>query len=165
MRIQDIMHTFTACCRTTDSLNQAAHLMWEHDCGALPVIGADGRLVGMITDRDVCMAASTEGKVLTALRVADAMTSEVVTCNQSQDVNQVVKAMALGRVRRAPVVDNDRRVIGMVTIGDVARATTQAHARLQGLSCESVVATMAAICSPRREGVPAHPAHADNARA
>ena len=77
MKVEQLMSRDVKTCQATEMLNRAAQLMWENDCGCVPVVDEDGRAVGMITDRDVCMAAYTQGRLLDALPVASAMDSIV----------------------------------------------------------------------------------------
>jgi len=73
MNASDLMTTGVKTCRVDDSVERAAQIMWEHDCGAVPVVDADERLVGIVTDRDVCMAAYTRGDSLQAIAVSGVM--------------------------------------------------------------------------------------------
>lgn len=149
MRVQDIMSKPAFTCGTTDTLNTAAQQMWEHDCGAIPVVGPDGKVVGIVTDRDICMAAYMQGQPLTAISVANVMTKQVSSCRPEDDVGQVEKILGGKQIRRVPVVDVDGRPIGILSLNDIARTAVRPDARKQGLPSERVVQTLAAICGPR----------------
>jgi CBS domain-containing protein len=108
-------------CCFSDSLNRAAELMWEHDCGAVPVVDAEGRLSGIITDRDICMAAYTQGVALSAIRVGDTMSVPAHACRADDTVAKAATLMAEAEVRRLPVVDKEDYPIGIVSVADIAR--------------------------------------------
>ena len=112
-------------CRPETDLNEAARLMWEHDCGCLPVLDAEGRVVGMVTDRDACMAAFMQRQPLQCVPVSVAMSKHVVTC-RAEDTNRVVsRLMAKHKIRRIPVVDDEQRPVGIVSLDDLALAMAQ----------------------------------------
>jgi CBS domain-containing protein len=97
----------------------AASLMAEIDAGALPV-GENDRLVGMITDRDIVIRAVAQGKSADT-KVADVMSKEVLYCFDTDEIDDVTRNMGKARVRRLPVVNRDKRLLGIVSLGDVAR--------------------------------------------
>jgi CBS domain-containing protein len=97
----------------------AASLMAEIDAGALPV-GENDRLVGMITDRDIVVRAVAQGKSADT-KVADVMSKEVLYCFDTDEIDDVTRNMGKARVRRLPVVNRDKRLVGIVSLGDVAR--------------------------------------------
>ena len=121
MRVQDIMSTTVLTCHPDDSHEQAARLMWEHDCGVVPVIDEQQRMVGMLTDRDVCMGAYTSGSRLADLRVARSMATRVRSCKPEDSLEAALEAMNEARVRRLPVVDGKQHVVGLLSMGDVLR--------------------------------------------
>ena len=132
--------------------------MWEFDCGLIPVVGREGQLEGVITDRDITMAALTQGQRLYDLPVEGAMARQVLVVHPEEAVEAVERLMREGQVRRVPVVDNAGRPVGVVSLNDLARLT--ARARRSGVDRE-LVETMAAICQPR---VPAKPAATDESK-
>lgn len=147
MSIRDIMSQPAVTCQPIDSLNTAAQLMWEHDCGALPVIDDDGHVVGMITDRDICMAAYTQGGTLRDVPVAQAMAKEVFSCQAEDALADVEQLMSEKQIRRVPVVNGDSRPLGVVSLNDIARFAASARRR-NGIDRE-VIETLAAISRPR----------------
>jgi CBS domain-containing protein len=146
MRITEIMTHPVVTCPTKVTLDAVARLMWEFDCGAIPVTDDDGRLAGIITDRDVCMAAYSQSKILPNIPVASAMSTQVFSCRAEASVDTVEHLMRDSRVRRVPVVDVDGRPIGIVSLNDIARLA--ARAKKSGVDRE-VVQTLAAVCQPR----------------
>jgi CBS domain-containing protein len=146
MQIKDAMTQPVVTCSMTSTLEDAARLMWECDCGIIPVVGDDGRLSGVVTDRDICMAAYTQGKPLRAIPVTTAMARQVVASHVGDGVEQVEALMRETQVRRVPVLDNEGRPVGIVSLNDLARLA--ARARRSGVDRE-LVQTLAAVCRPR----------------
>src|SRR3970040_1064331 len=89
---------------TNEPLDRAAKLMWESDCGSAPVLDQNGRAVGMITDRDVCMGAYPQAQPLGRIPVSQAMSAELYSCKPEEDLDKVEKRMRFHQVRRLPVV-------------------------------------------------------------
>lgn len=108
------------CCSPQDTLNQAANLLWDHDCGALPVV-EDDRVIAMLTDRDICMAAYLQNRPLTDLPVSSAMSRDVYSCSAEDSLEEAQRLMQEHQVRRIPVTDDEGRLIGVVSLNDVVR--------------------------------------------
>jgi signal-transduction protein with cAMP-binding, CBS, and nucleotidyltransferase domain len=139
--------------------------MWKSDCGSLPVTAGDGsqRLLGIITDRDVCMAIRLEGGELEELRVEDVMTEAVRACNPGDPLSEAVAIMSEARVRRLPVVDDSDRVIGLLSLADLAREAVQQQTarKLPEITLFEIGDLLATICRPRPRDAcrpPARPA-------
>jgi CBS-domain-containing membrane protein len=108
-------------CRGDESLAVAARQLWDRDCGSMPVVDDRGHVRGMITDRDICMAALTTGRPLTELRVRDAMGKDVATTRPGDSLHEAEMIMRSRRVRRLPVLDEQNRVIGILSCNDLVR--------------------------------------------
>jgi CBS domain-containing protein len=121
-RVGALMTEPVRVCSVEDSLERAAQIMWDGDCGAVPVVEADGRLRGIITDRDICMATYTKGAAPRGIRVADVMSHHVRKCSPDDSLQQAIARMAEAQVRRLPVVAADGRPIGMISLADIARS-------------------------------------------
>jgi CBS domain-containing protein len=136
-------------CRPDDTLDRAARLMWDRDCGCVPVCTGNGaaRVVGMLTDRDICMAALFTGKPLGELRAYEAMSRDVRACMPRDRAAHVERAMRERQVRRVPVVDDEGSLIGIVSLADIARASG-APRNAPGVSDAEIAGTLAAICRP-----------------
>jgi CBS domain-containing protein len=145
MNVQEFMSTSVETVSPGDHLNLAAQIMWEHDCGALPVVDAESRVVGMLTDRDICMAAYTQGRALSQITVSSACAHVVQTCKLADSVQTAESLMAAAQVRRIPVVDGEGKLRGVVSLGDLAKHVHRAGRKPDGLSYESVANTLAAI--------------------
>ena len=153
MKVEQLMKREVKVCAETDTLNRAAELMWESDCGCIPVVSAngDGALIGVVTDRDIAMAAYTQGRQLWAIPVGTAMARKVITCHASDGISQAEALMRDNQVRRLPVLDQNEHLVGILSLNDVAReaqreAATGKRAEVTG---ESVSETLASVCQPR----------------
>jgi CBS-domain-containing membrane protein len=125
--------------------------MWNHDCGVLPVVGSNGaaRVVGMITDRDICMCAYFQGKPLGELQVSTVMSKEALICRPSDTLADAERIMRDGRVRRVPVVDEKDALVGMISMADLAQEAARERATAMPAIAETEVAdVLAAISRP-----------------
>lgn len=149
MKIRELMTSDVATCHPDDDLNDAAHRMWDRDCGCVVVVAPDapGGVVGMLTDRDVCMAAYVKGRPLGELHVGDAMAREVERCRPEETPEEVLRRMGEAQVRRLPVCDAKGHLLGIVSLADLARA---ARARASGAPRKTDVAdALKGITAPR----------------
>jgi CBS domain-containing protein len=146
MTVKQLMTRPVKTCRTTAALGDAARIMLEGHCGCVPVVDSRGRLAGMLTDRDVCLAVAARHQNPWEIPVRDVMTSpDIVSCRVSDDVNAALVAMKEHRVRRIPVVDDNGHVQGLISIDDAIRNTGVAKGRLPA---EGVLDVLRHICSP-----------------
>jgi CBS domain-containing protein len=131
MKVNEIMTHEVETVSPNETLQDAAKMMASLDAGALPV-GENDQLVGMITDRDIAIRGVARGKGPEA-KVRDVMTEEVKYCFDDQDVNEIAQNMADIQVRRLPVVNRSKRLVGIVSLADVAQTRAAGHA-LRGIS-------------------------------
>lgn len=118
MRVSDCMTRGVEITNPQETIRDAARMMVDCDAGALPV-GENDRLVGVITDRDIAVRAVAEGKGPDA-RVGDVMSAEVKYCFEDDDVDEVLRNMGELQVRRLPVLSRDKRLVGIVSLSDLA---------------------------------------------
>jgi CBS domain-containing protein len=157
MTVEELMTREVASCSSSATLNTAARLMWEHDYGCAPVV-ADGRVVGMITDRDICMAAYTQDRPLSTLPVSHAMSKDVYSCSPDDPLAVAERIMRERRVRRLPVIDAKGHLVGILSLNDIARTFGRdGRPAAGGPRAREVASTLAAVCRPRRakHGAPA----------
>jgi CBS domain-containing protein len=147
MKVGDVMTPHPWTCRPYDRLDAAAHIMWNHDCGAVPVVDSDGVAVAMITDRDVCMAAYTQGRPLREIEVASAASRGLVSVGEHDPLDVAESLMRREKIRRLPVLDGEGRPVGILSLSDLARRIHAGH-RLGELGMEAVARTLAAVCAP-----------------
>ena len=145
MKVSELMTRIVASCRMDDSLTMAAQTMWERDCGAVPVVDAESKVVAMITDRDICMAAYTQGKRLDESTVATAASRGVVVVHEDETIDHAEALMRKHQVRRLPVVTRDRRLVGMLSLNDLARHLHRWSYQSDGLSSDGIAHTLASI--------------------
>src|SRR4051794_37719048 len=119
MRISEVMSRDVQLVKPEETLGQAASMMKKLDSGVVPV-GEGDKLVGMLTDRDIAIRAVAAGKGPDT-KVGDVMTAEVKYCFDDQDVAHVAENMAELQIRRLPVVNRDKRLVGIVSLADIAR--------------------------------------------
>jgi CBS domain-containing protein len=142
MKIDALMNRYVVSCQEDDSLAQAAHLMREHDIGFLAVTRADGRLAGVLTDRDALLTAIRHpGERLDQIAVARAMSRQLHACREEEDVAALHRLMRRHRIRRVPVLDDRGRAAGVVSLDDLA-----VHAMAPTEQAE-LSQTLAAICA------------------
>lgn len=154
-RVRDAMTRDVVTCGAHDTLSRAAQLMWDNDCGAVPVVEGDGRLIGMLTDRDICMAAYTRGLSLSEISVGSVMSTALHSCAPGDSLRSLMDAMAKHRVRRVPVVD-DGKLVGIVSLADVARLA-QAPSEVSKEARIWVPGVLAGISEPGRASNGASP--------
>lgn len=150
MFAQDLMSHPAVTCHVNDSLNIAAQKMWDHDCGALPIVNDEGKLTGMITDRDICMAALTRGRRLDELLVNGTMSSHVVAVSATLPIGEVEHLMSKYQVRRLPVIDGDGIPVGVISLNDLAIEAARRDTEMKH-GPSKIARTLAAICQPRQE--------------
>jgi len=132
MQIREAMTQDVQIARPNQSIREVARLMAAIDAGALPV-GENDRLVGMITDRDIAVRAVAEGKGPDT-PVRDVMSFDICYCFDDQELDEVAASMADVKVRRLPVVNRDKRLVGIISIGDIALADDPHNAASTALS-------------------------------
>ena len=149
MQVEQLMTKQVKSCNPKNTLDRAAHLMWKGDCGCLPVCTSNGinRVVGVITDRDICMSALFQGKPLRDLHVSDAMAKKLMACSARDALSDVESTMRRARVRRLPVIDDRGALIGIIALADLAREAVREHGATNRSVREAHVGdTLAAIC-------------------
>jgi CBS domain-containing protein len=143
MRVRELMTGDVKTCRPETNLAEAVRDMWQTDCGALPVVSEEGRVIGMITDRDICIAVATRGGSADRIAVREVAQGHAYTCLPDDDTTTALQTMKAHKVRRLPVVDADGHVRGILSINDVVTHAGAATAT-------EVVSTLASICEHRR---------------
>jgi CBS domain-containing protein len=152
MQVKEVMTQSPGTCATDDTANDAARIMWDRDCGSVPVIDRAGHVVGIVTDRDICMAAYFQGRPLSAIPLTSIMTREVCTCTEQEDLAEAERLMRARRVRRLPVTNEKGSISGIVSLSDV----TQRLTRTGGLQyargdSRELLETLAVVSEPRNQ--------------
>lgn len=150
MKVAEIMTRRVQSCRSTQTLAEVMRWMWERDLGAIPVVNDDGQPIAMVTDRDIAVAAYTQGRPLHEIMVQSAMSRELHTAHVDDSVSAAERTMRLHQLHRLPVVDESTRMVGMLSLNDLARA--QARSSLtpgaDPFPCD-VARTLAIVARPR----------------
>ena len=147
MKVEDVMTDEVQSCAPETNLATVAMQMWRGDFGAMPVV-AGRKVVGMITDRDICMAAATKHRDPANIRVKEVISGQVYGCSCDTDIHEALKMMQQKQVRRLPIISaEDGRLQGILSMNDVAMKT-QAGREVE-LSAEDVEQTLRAICTHR----------------
>jgi CBS domain-containing protein len=141
MQVQDIMVHHAKSCRPDTSLAEAVEIMWNNDCGALPILDNAGKVVGMITDRNVCIALGTRNRLPSEIKVSEVASREIYTCAPQDDVRAALYTMQIQKVRRLPVVDDDGMLQGILCLDDIVLNAEKTPA----LSAKHLIETFQAI--------------------
>ncbi|MDO8432746.1 MAG: CBS domain-containing protein [Candidatus Binatus sp.] len=151
MNVADLMTRDVMFCTIHDSLNSAARIMWDHDCGGVPVVDDEKKLIGLVTDRDICMASYLQGRPLAEIPIRLAMSPKVITCAATDNLAMVHRLMRVYEVHRIPVIDDGDRVAGIVSLSDIVNAARvdRATASKNGSHASEIAATITAICRQR----------------
>jgi CBS domain-containing protein len=152
MRISQIMTKDAATCGPEDDLAKIGRLMFERDVGCVPVVDHERSIIGMLTDRDICMATCTQGKAPQDLQVGNIMSRQVFTCSPEDTLIEAEEVMRSHQIRRLPIVDDQNRLVGMLSLNDLAlEAEHEQGLRPRQVTTHEVAATLAAICQHRRQ--------------
>jgi CBS domain-containing protein len=119
MKVEQRMTRNVQTCELGDPASVAARIMWERDCSCVPVVEQDdggAKIIGMVTDRDLCMAAYTQGRPLSDIKIESAMARDVRSCRFTDSMSTVLKIMEQNQLHRLPVVDKDDHLIGMLSL-------------------------------------------------
>jgi CBS domain-containing protein len=125
---ETVMTRRVVACRPQTDLAHVARLMWENDCGCVPVVDGEDRVIGLVTDRDACMSAQFRGQPLRELTAGECMATEIACAAPGDSAVQLAQRMGERGVRRLPVTDPDGRLLGIVAVSDLFRALTGAGA-------------------------------------
>lgn len=154
MHVEELMSRSVKSCSPADDLGVPARLMWEHDVGCVPVVDERGHAVGVVTDRDLCMAAYTQGRALSGIRVDAVMSRLLVACSPDDPLSHAEKLMRDYQVRRLLVIDAFGKLVGMISQNDLVREASHESSARRGdreLSEHDVMNTLAAIGAQRHQ--------------
>jgi CBS domain-containing protein len=124
MRVKDVMHRGVVCVEPTATVKEIAIRMRDSDIGAIPV-RAEGRLVGIITDRDVACRGVADKADIGKMTAQEIMSQHVVCCSPDDDLDLVVETMEASQIRRLPVTDSHKKIVGMLSLGDLSRGVSK----------------------------------------
>ena len=157
MRVSDLMTREVASCTIDDTLDVPARLMWACDCGSVPILeSASGRVIGMITDRDICMAAMLNNCAPSAIVCRDAMSRGLFACLPEDSISDVESVLRNHQIRRLPVLDETGRLAGIISLADIVRAAGNGFRHRKEISPEEITDTLGVISRPRPGSPGAH---------
>ena len=149
MKVSDVMTRTPAFCVPGTNLGTAAEILWNRNCGILPVVNAEGRVVSVVTDRDICIALGTRNRLAGELTVGDVATQPAVCCQADEDIRAALTRMGGAKFRRLPVVGANGKLEGLLSMDDVVdRTPFKAAARGDELTAEEVVGTLKRLYAP-----------------
>jgi CBS domain-containing protein len=149
MKVSEVMSRTPAFCVPGTNLGTAAEILWNRNCGILPVVNAEGHVVSVITDRDICIALGTRNRLAGELAVGDVAAQAAVCCNADEDIRSALARMGGAKLRRLPVVDSTGKLLGLLSMDDVVdRTPFKAAAKGDELTAEEVVATLKRLYAP-----------------
>jgi CBS domain-containing protein len=156
MIVKEVMSDKVTTCRPDTTLEAAAILMWDGDCGTVAIVDDESKVTGIITDRDICMAVALQHKPASEIQVQEVMSRHLFTCQPENDIMNALKIMSFQKVRRLPVTNDSGQVEGIISIEDLIARAERGRRGIQTpeLSYDDTMTTLKAICRPHRsEGV------------
>lgn len=145
MKVKDVMTKDVRICGINDDLATAARTMWMRSCGILPVVNEKAEVIGVLTDRDICVAACSKDRAPSSIAVNEVSTRTVCSCSPKADIREALAIMREKQVRRLPVLDAKGKLCGILSLDDVAAKMRSADKPAE-LSAEDVEITLEAIC-------------------
>ena len=150
MKVEDVMTRDVEFCTLETNLATAAMQMWDRDCGVLPVVDDHRKVIGMITDRDICMKAATKHQDIAAIKVKELTSGPIHTCKPEADISDALDTLQRAFVRRLPVVNNEGQLEGILSVSDILRQSRERVDKgTPGVTYADVVSTFKVISAPR----------------
>ena len=119
MKVKDVMHRGVTWVEPTTPIREIARMMRDNDIGSVPV-GENDRLVGIVTDRDIICRGIADGADVSALRAGDVMSKPIIYCRADDELEHAIRIMEKNKIRRLPVIDKDKRLAGILALGDIS---------------------------------------------
>lgn len=143
MRVQDVMVGTPAYCGANTNLGAAIEMLWNRNCGFLPVVDEEEKVIGVVTDRDLCIAMGTRNKLAGELTVGEVLSPQLFYCKPEDEIHAALRIMGDKKVRRLPVVDNNRKLRGILALDDVVmHAQTSRAGKFPELTAEDILGTL-----------------------
>ncbi|HTT23339.1 MAG TPA: CBS domain-containing protein [Candidatus Sulfotelmatobacter sp.] len=149
MKVKDVMMRTAASCSGEMNLGAAVKILWDRNCGILPVVDAGQQVIGVITDRDICIALGTRNRLPGEITVGEVASSRLVACRPDDDIRLALASMAEAKVRRLPVLAADGKLEGILSMDDIViHSETRGVKATSELSYDDVVETLKAVYRP-----------------
>jgi CBS domain-containing protein len=149
MIVCDLMKTFPKSCSLKTNLAAATELLWSGGCGALPVVDTAGAVLGILTDRDICVALGTRNRIPAELTAEQAVSKQVATCHPSDEIHAALNIMRTRKVRRLPVIGREGKLEGILCLSDLIMHARHDDGSRPQLSYEDVMNTLKCIYWPQ----------------
>ena len=146
MLVKDVMTRNVTSCRTESNLAELAEVMWNQRCGVLPILDDSGRVMGIITDRDICIALGTRNIRASEVLARDVSPPGYIGCTPDTDVRDALRTMAAEEISRLPVIDEAGQLVGILSIDDII---FRAGGGLSGLGDREIIDTLRAMAEER----------------
>ena len=152
MIVKEVMNHEVTTCSPETTLESAALMMWNGDCGTVAVVDDEKKVIGIITDRDICMAVALQHKAASEIQVQEIMSRHLFTCQPDNDIMNALKTMSFQKVRRLPVTNDNGQVEGIISIEDLIARAERGRRGIQvpELSYDDTMTTLKAICRSHR---------------
>jgi CBS domain-containing protein len=146
MKVKEVMMGTPYTCHRDTNLGEATELMWNGNCGFLPILGDDGKVCGVVTDRDICIALGTRNKLAGEVPVSEVIGSKLHACSPEDEIHVALLTMRDGKVRRLPVIDKEGKAVGVLSMDDILlHAEPAGSGKVVELSTDEVVRTYRGI--------------------
>jgi CBS domain-containing protein len=143
MKVKDVMMRTPASCEGATNLGAAVEILWNRNCGILPITNSQGKVIGVVTDRDLCIALGTRNRLPSEVTVGQVVSGEVFTCKPDDDIRDALNTIAREKVRRLPVVNDSGELEGILSMDDIVLHSEGATAgKTSELSHNTVVNTL-----------------------
>ena len=152
MQIREVMTREVKSCRSDTNLAEAATIMWENDCGVVPIVDDENQVLGLLTDRDICMAVATKNRLASDIKAGEIISRKVYGCAPDEDVDNALKIMELMQIRRVPVFSKDRSLQGILSLTDLILKAEKSGRPNGSISYDEVIQTLKGISeSPKQD--------------
>jgi CBS domain-containing protein len=150
VNVKDMMVRTPASCTPETNLGAAAEMLWNRNCGILPIVDSQQRVIGVVTDRDLCIAMGTRNRLPGEITLAQVASGKVYSCRPEEAISVALETMAQKKVRRLIVVDSAGKLQGILSMDDIVlHAESQGPGRVPDVSPEAVIKTLKAIYGPQ----------------
>lgn len=150
MKVKDIMVRTPAYCASDTNLGAAVEILWNRNCGILPIVNEQEKVVGVVTDRDLCIALGTRNQLPAEITVSQVASGKVFACKPDDDIRTALATMAQAKVRRLPVIHVDGKLLGILSMDDVVlHAGAGLGGKTPELSYDAVVDTLKKLYGPQ----------------
>lgn len=152
MQIREIMTQKVITCHQDTNLAEAATIMWDNDCGVVPVVDDENQVLGLLTDRDICMAVATKNRLACDIKAGEIISRKVYGCAPDENVDNALKIMELMQVRRIPIFSKDHSLQGILSLNDLILKAEKSGRHDESITYDKVMHTLKGVSeSPKQD--------------